>query len=97
MIRHVVLFTLRDPATLDRALAELRRLAAIPQVRALEVMPNLKRDRFDDGVDLVVHALFDDEAALAAYHADARYAEAVARVRPLRDVRMAADFVTTLP
>jgi len=97
MIRHVVLFTLRDPDTLERALADLRRLAEIEHARALEVMPNLKRDRFDAGVDVVVHALFDDEAALAAYHADPRYARAVANVRPLRDLRMAADFVTSIP
>jgi hypothetical protein len=97
MIRHIVLFTLRRPDALEAALAGLRRLAESPHVHALEVMPNLKRDRFDTSVDVVVHGLFRDEAALAAFQADPIYAEAVATVRPLRETRMAADFVTGLP
>ncbi|MQX36755.1 Dabb family protein [Roseospira navarrensis] len=96
MIRHVVLFTLKAPETLDTAMAALRRLAEIPHVHALEVVPNLKRDQFGNAVDLVVHGLFEDTAALDAYKAHPLYAEAIAVVRPLRDERTAADFVTTL-
>jgi quinol monooxygenase YgiN len=43
-------------------------------------------------VDLVVYAEFTDEAALAAYKADPIYAECIALVRPLRELRIAADF-----
>lgn len=96
MIRHIVLFSLTSAEHLDTVLDGLRRLADIPTVRALEVVPNLKRDRFGNAVDVVVHGLFDDAAALDAYTAHPLYAEAIAIVRPLRDERVAADFVTTI-
>lgn len=96
MIRHVVLFTLTSAANLEAARAGLERLAQIPHVRALEVATNLKRDRIDSSVDLVLHAVFDSVEALEAYHAHPLYQEATGLVRPLRDLRMAADFVTTV-
>jgi quinol monooxygenase YgiN len=40
----------------------------------------------------VVYAEFEDEAALAAYKAHPVYDQCTARVRPLRDLRIAADF-----
>jgi hypothetical protein len=96
MIRHIVLFSLASTENLETVLAGLRRLAEIPQARALEVMPNLKRDPFGNGFDVVVHALFDDRAALDAFQAHPLYAEVIAIVRPLRKDRVAADFVTTI-
>jgi hypothetical protein len=39
----------------------------------------------------VVYAEFADDAALAAYKAHPTYAEATRRVRPLREMRFAAD------
>jgi len=42
-------------------------------------------------VDVVVYGEFADEAALAAYKAHPTYAEATKRVRPLRELRYAAD------
>ncbi|MBB4286873.1 Dabb family protein [Roseospira goensis] len=96
MIRHVVMFTLKAPENLEAARRGLERLAAIPHARALEVVPNLKRDQIGNEVDLVVHAVFDDTAALDAYKRHPLYAEAIAAVRPLREIRLAADFVTDL-
>lgn len=96
MIRHVVLFSLKRPEDLEPARRGLQRLAEIPQARALEVAVNLKRDRFDNRVDLIVHAVFDDEAALDAYKQHPIYQESIDTVRPLRDIRVAADFVSTL-
>ena len=92
MIRHVVLFTVPDPA--DRATVEagLRLLEANPHARRLVVRPNLKRDGWSNEVDFVVYGEFDDEAALAAYKAHPIYEESIRVVRPLRDVRIAADF-----
>ncbi|KAA5606236.1 Dabb family protein [Roseospira marina] len=96
MIRHVVLFTLKPGADREEAQAGLARLGEIPHVRAFEVVPNLKRDQIGNTVDLVVHGVFDDPSALDAYKAHPLYAEVTAQVRPLRDHRVAADFVTTL-
>jgi len=40
----------------------------------------------------VVYGEFTDAAALAAYKAHPLYQESIRRVRPLRELRMAADF-----
>lgn len=92
MIRHIVFFTVADPADRDRVESGLRLLEANPHAARLEIRPNLKRDAWSTEVDFVVYGEFDDEAALAAYKAHPIYEESIRRVRPLRDVRIAADF-----
>lgn len=92
MIRHIVFFTARDPADLDRIVEGLGLLEQIPHSSHFEVTRNDKVDQFGNDVDVVVYAEFADEAALAAYKAHPLYAEATRRVRPLRELRYAADF-----
>lgn len=93
MIRHVVFFSAADPADTERIRAGLMMLADIPHARHFEVGRNLQGDNLTGAhVDLVVYAEFEDEAALAAYKAHPIYAACIARVRPLRDLRIAADF-----
>jgi hypothetical protein len=41
---------------------------------------------------VVVYAEFADASELAAYKAHPTYAEATRRVRPLRELRLSADF-----
>lgn len=43
-------------------------------------------------VDLVVHALFDDEAALTAFREHPIYQRSVEHVRPRRELRIAVDY-----
>lgn len=93
MIRHLALFSVRDPADLDVLRETFATLATIPGVRAFEVGENRDvDDRSDVRIDLVVHAVFDDEAALAAYRQHPTYLASVARVRPLRELRVAVDY-----
>jgi hypothetical protein len=93
MIRHVVFFSAADPADIERIRDGLMMLAEIPHARHFEVGRNLQSDAIAGArVDLVVYAEFADEAALAAYKAHPVYAECIARVRPLRELRIAADF-----
>ena len=91
MIRHIVFFSARDPADLDAIEAGLRLLERIGAASLLEVRRNLQRDQLGNEIDIVVYGEFTDEAALAAYKADPLYAEAIAIVRPLRELRFAAD------
>jgi quinol monooxygenase YgiN len=91
MIRHIVFFSARDPADLDTIEAGLKRLEAVPAATVLEVRRNLGRDQLGNEIDIVVYGEFADEAALAAYKTDPRYAEAIRIVRPLRELRYAAD------
>ncbi|WP_423067611.1 Dabb family protein [Devosia sp. CN2-171] len=91
MIRHIVFFT-APPENLDAVVAGLELLGKIPLALHFEVVRNSKVDLFANDVDVVVYAEFPDEAALAAYKAHPIYAEATKRVRPLRELRYAADF-----
>ena len=94
MIRHVVFFSVPDPADRDAVEAGLKILETNPHALRLVVRPNLKRDTWSTEVDFVVYGEFTDEAALAAYKAHPTYEASIVAVRPLRDVRIAADFVT---
>jgi quinol monooxygenase YgiN len=91
VIRHIVFFTARNAADLDAIVEGLELLGKIPHIRHFEVSRNTKIDHIGNDVDVVVYAEFEDEAALAAYKAHPLYAEATRRVRPLRDMRYAAD------
>ena len=93
MIRHVVFFSAADRADIERIREGLMMLAEIPHAQHFEVGRNLQSDQINGTrVDLVVYAEFADEEALAAYKAHPVYAACIARVRPLRELRIAADF-----
>jgi len=92
MIRHIVFFTAKDKADLGRIVEGLQLLGQIPHSEHFEVVRNSKVDKYGNDVDVIVYAEFADEAALAAYKAHPIYAEATRRVRPLRELRFAADF-----
>lgn len=92
MIRHVVFFSVPHTSDLAAVEAGLRLLETNPHADRLAIRRNLKSDSWSREVDFVVYGEFADEAALAAYKAHPIYAEATRRVRPLRDLRIAADF-----
>ncbi|WP_026785036.1 Dabb family protein [Pleomorphomonas koreensis] len=93
MIRHVVYFSVRSEADRDKVLGGLRLLEANPHALHLEVGENLKLDSLGNDVDFVVYGEFEDEAALEAFKAHPVYQASVAAVRPIRDLRIAADIV----
>ncbi|HAW48066.1 Dabb family protein [Roseovarius sp. A46] len=93
MIRHIVFFSATNPEDVEHIREGLMMLADIPHSSHFEVGRNLQSDAISaDRVDLVVYAEFDNEEALAAYKAHPVYAACIARVRPLRELRIAADF-----
>ncbi|KRQ02088.1 Dabb family protein [Bradyrhizobium manausense] len=92
MIRHIVLFTAKDKARIDQIVAGLSVLATIPHAHRLEIARNRKTDEIGNDVDVVVYAEFENESALAAYKAHELYQESIRRVRPLRELRFAADY-----
>lgn len=94
MIRHIVFFTARSDEDRDAVLAGLSLLTEIPHARLLEIGSNVKTDQLGNAVDFVVYGEFDDEAALAAYKAHPIYQKSIERVRPLREMRIAADYDT---
>ncbi|RXH29438.1 MULTISPECIES: Dabb family protein [Bradyrhizobium] len=92
MIRHIVFFTANSKAHIDQIIDGLSVLTTIPHARRLEVARNRKTDQLGNDIDIVVYGEFDNEAELAAYKAHELYQESIKRVRPLRELRFAADY-----
>lgn len=93
MIRHIVFFTASSPDKIDAICDGLSLLAEIPHSDVFEIRRNSKVDLYGNDIDVVVYAEFADRAAFDAYKAHPNYAEATRRVRPLRDMRYAADII----
>ena len=92
MIRHVVLFSSKHPENIDAMMEGLSMLKNIPTVSHFEVSRNLNADHYSNEVDVIVYAEFEDSEALAAYRAHPIYQQCIEVVRPLRELRFAADF-----
>ena len=90
-IRHIVFFSAKDKSDIPTIIAGLRALGNIPHSLVFEVRQNTQSDSLSGEVDVVVYAEFESHEKLAAYKADPIYAEAIRIVRPLRDIRIAAD------
>ncbi|MBP1843790.1 quinol monooxygenase YgiN [Rhizobium petrolearium] len=92
MIRHIVFFTARSEDDRQAVLSGLSLLTEIPHAARLEIGINEKTDQLGNEVDFVVYGEFEDEAALAAYKAHPVYQQSIERVRPIREMRFAADY-----
>lgn len=92
MIRHIVFFSARHTRDLETIRAGLSLLTEIPHADRLEIGENVKTDQLGSETDLVVYGEFRDAAALAAYKAHPNYQKSIDIVRPLREMRMAADY-----
>lgn len=91
MLRHIVFFSARNREDVERLYEGLLLLTQIPHGR-VEIGRNLAFDPLSVPVDLVVYGEFADEAELARYKAHPAYATSIAIVRPLREMRVVADF-----
>ena len=91
-LRHVVFFSSKNSEDVDSIMEGLQVLGTIPSVRTFEVCRNLRDDRFSNEIEVVVYAEFDDEAGLQAYRAHPTYEACTNAVRPMRELRFAADF-----
>jgi len=95
MIRHIVFFNAINPKDEMTIFNGLLLLSKIPHASTFEVGRNLKTDRISkEGPDFVVYAEFVNQTALDAYKSHPLYAESISIVRPLRDMRIAADFLS---
>ena len=92
MIRHIVFFSARSEIDAEAIRDGLAILTRIPHALRLEVSFNRKSDALSKEIDVVVYGEFASPKALAAYKAHEIYAESVRLVRPLREIRLAADY-----
>lgn len=90
-IRHIVFFNAKDKADLPKIHEGLKKLADIPYSSNFEVCENQRDDSWSSEVDVVVYAEFANKEALEAYKAHPLYEESISIVRPLRELRIAAD------
>ncbi|WP_298296916.1 Dabb family protein [uncultured Litoreibacter sp.] len=90
-IRHIVFFSAKDKSDVPAIVAGLSELGNIPHSQVFEVRENTQSDALSGEVDVVVYAEFASAADMAAYKAHPIYAEAITVVRPLRELRIAAD------
>ena len=88
----MVLFSAVDKNDVERIVDGLSLLRKIPQASVFEVVKNSRVDELSGEVDVIVYAEFVDDAALQAYKAHPIYQQAIDVVRPLREMRIAADF-----
>ena len=88
----MVLFSAKDQADVTRIRDGLSMLADIPYASVFEVVQNTRVDALSGEIDVVVYAEFEDDAAMQAYKAHPIYQKAIDVVRPLREMRIAADF-----
>lgn len=86
------MFSAKRREDVGAILQGLRLLEGIPAAHRLEVSLNQKTDQLANDIDVIVYGEFDDDAALAAFKAHSLYQQAIAIVRPLRDLRVAADY-----
>lgn len=91
-IRHVVFFSAKNKDDVSRIVEGLSLLAKIPHADVFEVRKNTRDDALSGEVDVVVYAEFANIEALAAYKSHPLYQQSIDIVRPLRSLRIAADF-----
>jgi hypothetical protein len=94
VIRHVVLFS-ANPGKKDRLLIGLKKLEALVDedlAEKLEVKKNLKLDTYSQECDVIVYGEFLSHDQLDKFKAHSIYQDCIKVVRPIRDLRIVADF-----
>ena len=91
MIRHIVMFSAKRKEDLNTIEEGLNNLTQIPGDFKIEVTRNQKADQLGNDIDIVVYGEFADLDALEAYKAHPLYEKSTSIVRPLRELRIAAD------
>lgn len=90
MIRHVVMWKLKDPADAPRFKALLDSCAAlVPGIRQFEV--GIRQPGREANADVVLVSTFDDAAALDAYQNHPDHKAVSAQLGPLRESRHVLD------
>lgn len=92
MIKHIVLFTLKDPANAPKVKALLDSCKDIvPGIREFEV--GIKTEGLEATADVVLVSTFDDTAALAAYQPHPHHQGVVAQIREMASGRQVLDYL----
>lgn len=92
MIKHIVLFTLKDSANAPKVKALLDSCKDIvPGIREFEV--GIKTEGLEATADVVLVSTFEDAAALAAYQPHPHHQGVVAQIREMASGRQVLDYL----
>jgi hypothetical protein len=94
VIRHVVLFS-ANPGEKESLVLGLKKLEALVDeslAEKLEVKENLKLDKYSQECDVIVYGEFLSQDQLEKFKAHSIYQDCIKIVRPIRDIRIVADF-----
>lgn len=91
MIKHIVMWTLKDPADAPKMKALLESCrAVVPGIVAFEV--GTRTEELEANADVVLYSAFEDQAALAAYQQHPHHLNVAAQIGPLRQTRTVLDY-----
>ena len=91
MIRHVVMWNLKNPADAPHFKAQLDTcIDLVPGMRKFEVAT--RTPELDANCDVVLHSEFEDAAALAAYQNHPHHQQISIMLGALRDTRSVLDY-----
>ena len=91
MIKHIVMWTLKNPADAPAFQARLLTCAAlVPGTQAFEVA--IKTAALSGNCDVVLYSVFDDARALLAYQKHPHHQMVSAELGLLRDSRTELDY-----
>jgi len=92
MIKHIVFFTAKNADDIDAIYDGLKMLETIECDGTVRIHRNLKIDQIGNDVDIIVYGEFKNNAAMQTYKSHPTYQKSINTVRPLRDMRVAANF-----
>ncbi len=91
MIKHLLMWKLKDPADAPRFKAALERcIDLVPGMRTFEIA--IRQDGLEANCDVVLNSAFDDATALQAYIVHSVHQEVVGVIRPLAEARYIVDY-----
>jgi quinol monooxygenase YgiN len=91
MIRHIVMWTLKNPADAQHFKAQLDTcIDLVPGMRRFEVAT--RTPAFDANCDVVLYSEFEDAAALAAYQNHPHHQQISVGLGVLRSTRSVLDY-----
>lgn len=91
MIKHIVMWTLKDPADAPKMKALLESCrSVVPGIVAFEV--GTRTEELEANADVVLYSVFEDQAALAAYQQHPHHVDVASQIGPLRQTRTVLDY-----
>ena len=92
-VRHIVMWSLHDPADAPRFKAELDSCRGlVPGMLSFEVALRPEAEGLEASADVLLDSTFADAAALRAYQDHPHHKAVSARIGPLRKTRSVFDY-----